>query len=91
MTQGSLFASGGPPLADRMRPRSLDEVVGQQQLVGPHGVLRSLLERSELPSMVFWGPPGSGKTTMARLLAEAAGAEVVSFSAVLAGVKEARR
>jgi putative ATPase len=73
-----------------MRPRSLDEVVGQQQLVGPRGVLRSLLERSELPSMVFWGPPGSGKTTMARLLAEAAGAEVVSFSAVLAGVKEAK-
>jgi putative ATPase len=90
MTQGSLFAAGGPPLADRMRPRSLDEVVGQQQLVGPHGVLRSLLERSELPSLVFWGPPGSGKTTMARLLAEAAGAEVVSFSAVLAGVKEAK-
>ena len=90
MSQGSLFATGGTPLADRMRPRSLDEVVGQQQLVGPRGVLRSLLERSELPSMVFWGPPGSGKTTMARLLAEAAGAEVVSFSAVLAGVKEAK-
>ena len=90
MSQGSLFATGGTPLADRMRPRSLDEVVGQQQLVGPRGVLRSLLERSELPSRVFWGPPGSGKTTMARLLAEAAGAEVVSFSAVLAGVKEAK-
>jgi len=90
VSQGSLFATGGTPLADRMRPRSLDEVVGQQQLVGPRGVLRSLLERSELPSMVFWGPPGSGKTTMARLLAEAAGAEVVSFSAVLAGVKEAK-
>ena len=90
MSQGSLFATGGAPLADRMRPRSLDEVVGQQQLVGPHGVLRSLLERSELPSMVLWGPPGSGKTTLARLLAEAAGAEVVSFSAVLAGVKEAK-
>jgi putative ATPase len=90
MTRGSLFATGGPPLADRMRPRSLDEVVGQQQLVGPQGVLRSLLDRSELPSLVFWGPPGSGKTTLARLLAEAAGAEVVAFSAVLAGVKEAK-
>jgi len=90
MTQGSLFAGGGPPLAERMRPSSLDDVVGQQQLVGPHGVLRSLLEGAELPSMVFWGPPGSGKTTLARLLAEAAGAEVVSFSAVLAGVKEAK-
>ncbi|MCU0234922.1 MAG: AAA family ATPase, partial [Thermoanaerobaculales bacterium] len=78
------------PLAERMRPQSLDEVVGQDALVGPGGVLRSLLDRGELPSIVFWGPPGSGKTTIARLLAGAAGAEMVSFSAVLAGVKEAR-
>jgi putative ATPase len=73
-----------------MRPRSIDEVVGQQDLVGGDGVLRSLLGDDDLPSMVFWGPPGSGKTTLARLLAAAAGAEVVSFSAVLSGVKEAR-
>jgi putative ATPase len=78
------------PLAERMRPASLDEVVGQGKLVGEGGVIRSLLVDGELPSMVFWGPPGTGKTTIARLLADAAGAEMVSFSAVLSGVKEAR-
>ena len=91
MTTDGLFASpADTPLADRMRPRSLDEVVGQEALVGREGVLRTLLARGELPSMVFWGPPGCGKTTLARLLAAAADAELVSFSAVLAGVKEAR-
>jgi putative ATPase len=80
----------GTPLAERMRPRSLDEVVGQDALVGPEGVLRRLAGRGEVPSLVFWGPPGCGKTTLARLLAAATGAEFVSFSAVLAGVKEAR-
>jgi putative ATPase len=78
------------PLAERMRPRSLDEVVGQQSLVGEGGVIRSLLSDGELPSLIFWGPPGSGKTTIARLLADAAGADMVTFSAVLSGVKEAR-
>jgi putative ATPase len=78
------------PLAERMRPANLDEVVGQTALVGEGGVIRSLLHDGDLPSMVFWGPPGSGKTTIARLLADAAGAEMVSFSAVLSGVKEAR-
>lgn len=78
------------PLADRMRPRDLDQVVGQEKLVGPSGILRQFAERGELPSMVLWGPPGSGKTTVARLLAARVGAEVVTFSAVLSGVKEAR-
>jgi len=68
----------------------MDEVVGQEALLGPEGVLRAFVERGELPSMVLWGPPGCGKTTIARLLAEAAGAEMISFSAVLSGVKEAR-
>ncbi|MCU0303793.1 MAG: replication-associated recombination protein A [Thermoanaerobaculales bacterium] len=90
--QPELFpaAAVASPLADRMRPRTLDEVVGQEHLVGPEGLIRVLLERGELPSMILWGPPGSGKTTLARLLAEAATAEMVTFSAVLSGVKEAR-
>jgi putative ATPase len=73
-----------------MRPRSLDEVVGQEALVGEGGVLRQLVAHAELPSLVFWGPPGSGKTTLARVLAGACAAEFVTFSAVLSGVKEAR-
>jgi putative ATPase len=80
----------GTPLAERMRPRSLDQVVGQETLVGEGGVLRQLVARGELPSLVFWGPPGSGKTTLARVLASACEAEFVTFSAVLSGVKEAR-
>jgi putative ATPase len=78
------------PLADRMRPRSLDEVVGQDHLLGPGKVLRSALEARELHSMILWGPPGSGKTTIARLLADVAGTRFVAFSAVLSGVKEIR-
>ncbi|HQT95691.1 MAG TPA: AAA family ATPase, partial [Thermoanaerobaculaceae bacterium] len=80
----------GTPLAERMRPRSLAEVVGQGTLVGDDGVLRQLVARGELPSVVFWGPPGSGKTTLARVLAGACDAEFMTFSAVLSGVKEAR-
>jgi putative ATPase len=80
----------GTPLAERMRPRSLDEVLGQENLVGEGGVLRQLVMRGELASLVFWGPPGSGKTTLARVLAGACDAEFVTFSAVLSGVKEAR-
>ncbi|MFI5165513.1 MAG: replication-associated recombination protein A [Thermoanaerobaculales bacterium] len=80
----------GTPLAERMRPRELDEILGQDALVGKDGVLRQLVARGELPSLVFWGPPGSGKTTLARVIATATQAEFVSFSAVLSGVKEAR-
>ena len=80
----------GAPLADRMRPRTLDEIVGQDHLLGPGRVLRTAIERSELHSMILWGPPGSGKTTLASLMAQTTGASFVAFSAVLSGVKEIR-
>src|SRR5881296_3649093 len=85
-------APGGAPapLADRMRPRVLDEIVGQEHLLGPGKVLRSAIETGELHSMILWGPPGSGKTTLARLMAHTTGARFVAFSAVLSGVKEIR-
>ena len=79
------------PLADRMRPRTLDEVVGQDDLLGPGRVLRTAVERGELHSMILWGPPGSGKTTLASLMAHVSGARFVAFSAVLSGVKEIRQ
>ncbi|HUF94159.1 MAG TPA: replication-associated recombination protein A [Candidatus Limnocylindria bacterium] len=74
-----------------MRPRALDEVVGQEHLLGPGRVLRTAIERGELHSMILWGPPGSGKTTLASLMAHVAGARFVAFSAVLSGVKEIRQ
>ncbi len=79
------------PLADRMRPRTLDEIIGQEHLLGPGKVLRHALEDGALHSMILWGPPGTGKTTLARLMAHVAGARFVPFSAVLAGVKEVRQ
>ena len=78
------------PLAQRMRPGTLDEFVGQEHLVGPDRPLRRLAESGQLHSMVLWGPPGTGKTTLAHLLAEASGAEWHSLSAVLSGVKDVR-
>jgi len=78
------------PLADRMRPSNFDEVVGQTKLVGPGTALRSLVESDELPSLILWGPPGTGKTTLARLLAASASTRIEELSAVVAGVKEIR-
>src|SRR3989442_9312097 len=71
-----------------MRPRTLDEMVGQEHLVGPGRVLREAIERGELHSMILWGPPGSGKTTLASLMAHVVGARFVAFSAVPSGVNE---
>ncbi len=80
----------GAPLAERLRPQVLDDIMGQDHLVGPGAPLRALIESDRLPSMIFWGPPGSGKTTLARVIAGTTQSRFVSFSAVTAGVKEAR-
>src|SRR4051812_20689803 len=81
---------GAQPLAARMRPRSLDEFVGQEHLVGDRGPLRRALSRGHLGSMILWGPPGTGKTTLARLLADAIGADMTALSAVSSGVADVR-
>jgi len=79
---------GEAPLADRMRPRTVDEFVGQDHLLGQGKVLRQAIESDHLPSMILWGPPGSGKTTLAMIIASTTGAQFLAFSAVLSGVKE---
>src|SRR5215468_126734 len=76
------------PLAERMRPRTLDDFMGQEKLLGPGKPLRVQIESDNLSSMLFWGPPGCGKTTLARLIARLTKSEFVSFSAVLSGIKE---
>src|SRR3977135_3817258 len=78
------------PLAERMRPRSLDDFVGQDGLLAPGKPLREAIERDLLQSIILWGPPGTGKTTLARIIADTTKARFVSFSAVLAGIKEIR-
>jgi putative ATPase len=78
------------PLAERMRPRSLDEVEGQDELIGPGRPLREAIERDLLQSIIFWGPPGTGKTTLARLIADLTDADFLAFSAVLSGIKEVK-
>jgi putative ATPase len=81
-------APGLQPLAERMRPRTLDEFIGQEKLLGPGKPLRVQIESDNLSSMLLWGPPGCGKTTLARLIARLTKSEFVSFSAVLSGIKE---
>jgi len=80
--------SANQPLAERMRPRTLDEFIGQEKLLGPGKPLRIQIESDNLGSMLFWGPPGCGKTTLARLIARLTKSEFISFSAVLSGIKE---
>jgi putative ATPase len=78
------------PLADRMRPRNLDEFVGQQKIVGPGRALRKMIDEDRLQSLIFWGPPGTGKTTLARIIADQTSARFVPFSAVSSGIREVR-
>jgi putative ATPase len=81
-------SGGSRPLADRMRPRTLDEFVGQEHLVGPGKPLRTQIERDDTGSLIFWGPPGTGKTTLAKIIARMTKADFIEFSAVLSGIKE---
>jgi len=88
MTVGG--AGAGSPLAERMRPRTLDEVVGHPEVLGPDAFLRRAIAADRVPSLIFWGPPGSGKTTLARLVAAATSSLFVPFSAVTSGIKEVK-
>ena len=81
----------GRPLADRMRPRTLDEFVGQEHLIAPGKPLRAQIERDDIGSLIFWGPPGTGKTTLAKIIAHMTRAEFIEFSAVLSGIKEIKQ
>ena len=88
LPQPAIEDSAHQPLAERMRPRTLDEFIGQEKLLGPGKPLRQQIENDEITSMLLWGPPGCGKTTLARLIARLTRSEFVAFSAVLAGIKE---
>src|SRR2546423_5300898 len=83
-------APSSAPLAERMRPRKFDEFVGQDELLAPGKPLREAIDRDLLQSIILWGPPGTGKTTLARIIADTTRARFVSFSAALAGIKEIR-
>ena len=79
-----------PPLAERVRPQSIDEFIGQERLTGKDGILRRAIERGHIFSMIFWGPPGTGKTTLARIVASSFKADFISYSAVSSGVKKVK-
>ena len=91
MEQQSFFGQESAPLAARMRPQTLDEFVGQRHLLSEGRVLRRLIEGDHVSSMIFWGPPGVGKTTLARIIANRTRAEFIDFSAVTSGIKEIRQ
>ena len=89
MEQASLFESvENEPLASRMRPRDLSEFVGQEHLLGDGKILRKIIESDHITSMIFWGPPGVGKTTLAKIIAKKTEARFITFSAVTSGIKE---
>ena len=83
---------GAPaPLAERMRPRVLDEVIGQEHLLAKGKLLREIIRSDNIPSLIFWGPPGVGKTTLARIMASSTQSNFVAISAVLSGIKEVKK
>ncbi len=92
MEQSSLFENYDlEPLASRMRPRNLNEFVGQKHLIGEGKMLKKMIEQDNIPSMIFWGPPGVGKTTLAQIIARETKAEFITFSAVISGIKEIKQ
>ena len=98
MKAGRLFESdepkptaSGSPLAERMRPRTFDDFVGQEHVIGPRTVLRRAIDSDQLPSIILWGPPGTGKTTLANLVAASTKSHFSSISAVASGVADLRR
>jgi len=100
MGQGDLFKQNGDklrrknkiaPLSDRMRPKSLADVVGQHHILGEGGVLASVIKNDQIPSLIFWGPPGCGKTTIAKVIAEETKSHFETISAVMAGVGDLKR
>src|SRR5262249_8701183 len=88
ISAGATRVAADAPLAERMRPQSLDEVVGQDKILGPGRLLRRLVEEDRLTSIILWGPPGSGKTTLARIVASHTKSNFIPFSAVTSGIKE---
>ncbi len=90
-TARPLTVDTNAPLAERMRPRTIDEFTGQEQIVAPGKLLRRLIEEDKLTSLIFWGPPGTGKTTLARIIAHHTQANFVPFSAVTSGIKEIKQ
>ena len=88
MEQASLFENESMPLANRVRPNTLAEFVGQEHLLGEGKILRQLILADQVPSMIFWGPPGVGKTTLAKIIASTTKANFIIFSAVTSGIKE---
>ena len=89
MEQTSFFEEiSNEPLASRMRPKTLDEFVGQKHIIGEGKILRKMIDSDKLTSMIFWGPPGVGKTTLAKIIASKTKSEFITFSAVTSGIKE---
>ena len=88
--RSALFRSFSQPLASRLRPQTIDEIIGQDHLLGEGKVLRTMIEEDIIPSMIFWGPPGVGKTTLANVIARQTDSDFVNFSAVTSGIKEIR-